>query len=274
MLIDKFCGILEALSSEKGKECLDFVCDDTPTPLSLIPSDAPSPSPSAMPSEGPSASPSASPSGSPSALPSSSPSASPSAAPTLTELQSIVNIELVSSIILDVSITNVPSGGIARSSFEGTLEDAVADTLSLDSLDTIIDVNSIEEQPTGTRRLRRLQDDRIAVVFGVNVTLECRVTNCDALATNMIASLDSAFEKAAMDGSLTAAIRQEAATRNVAVLTSASVISGTYVTVSTNTQVTEPIVESNEETTSSSAALTSAMSIVSLICLMLPLLAF
>lgn len=73
MLQERFCSILEGLTTDVGLQCLEMVCDSPST----MPSGAPSEESSAMPSVAPSASPSAVPSASPSAVPSESPSASP-----------------------------------------------------------------------------------------------------------------------------------------------------------------------------------------------------
>lgn len=248
---------------------------------SFSPHTAPSSSPAVVPSASPKGFPTVSPTPPPTAPsksptrssspptapsktlpPAARPSKSPTPSPTLSKLQSIVEIELVSEFALNVS-----SSGVSAS-LPNTVESAIEKTLS--SIDVNATILTIEGTPV-SRRLRRLQN-LIEVEFSVEAVEECYVSNCTAFATDLIAKLDAALAGSIADGSMTASLKREAVARNVTELTSSVIQPGSYRLVQAESQLTNPVVVANQDATQSSAALVSTVSILGLSFLMVPLL--
>lgn len=261
MLFARFCDILEGLSMERGLKCLEQICQDEVDPSSSSPTLAPLATP---PSAKPFAPSSKAPTPPPTKRPTPAPAGSPSASPTLSGLQSIVEVELVSAFALSVSTSDVPA------SLQITVESSIEESLSNDGDDVVVTILSVNESPV-IRRLRRLQNI-IELEFTVKAIKECYVSNCAVFATNVIEKLETALANSVADGSMTAYIQQEAATRNIAELTSAVIITNSYRLVRSESQLTDPVVITNPEVVHSSAALMPTVSIFGLSCLIVPFL--
>ena len=122
---------------------------------------------------------------------------------------------------------------------------------------------SVESKPlflrvngNNIRRRRRLQNV-VPVQFRVDVTKPCYLSDCNGLATSLIADLNDALLSSVVDGSMETLIRQEAATQSVDELTTANVIANSYQLISSDSQLNEPIVVVNPEEVQSSAPLVS-----------------
>jgi hypothetical protein len=271
MLLERFCSILDGLTTEKGLECLDIICindmSESPSGMpsdapSMSPSDSPSAAPSMSPSDSPSAAPSESPSFSPSAAPSSAPSESPSASPTLEDLQKIIEVELVARFSLNMSTSNVPD------LLDETVEESIMDSLTSGFNDITATILTVGGNPVR----RRLQNS-VAVEFSVQATEECHLSDCATLAMNLIAALNNALASAVADGSMTMYIQEEAAAKSVDGLTSANVIVTSYQLVRSDYELNDPVIISNPET-AQSAAVVLTCSLTSLAFLIVPFLAF
>jgi hypothetical protein len=264
-LFDRFCRIFDALTTDKGLECLGIICDDTSAMPSGAPSEEfsamPSNAPSHVPSDSPSAAPSTAPSASPSALPSSEPSEAPSSVPTLEDVQYIVEVELVSELMLDMATSNVPD------LLDETVESSILDALS--DFGSGIDVSVLSI--AGNELRRRLQN-AVPVQFSVQGTEECHSSNCNAFAANLISQLNNALLNVVVDGTLQAYIRQEAVTRDVDALTTVNVIANSYQLIRSDSQLNDPVIVSNPEGVQSAAVMASA--VTSLAALSLSFLAF
>jgi hypothetical protein len=269
MLIARFCDIMESITTDRGLECLGIICDNEiavadpsvapslelsamPTEAaSSMPSSAPTQKSSAMPSEAPSsmpsASPSVAPSVSPSAIPSVAPSSSPSSSPTFHDVQQIVEVELVAEFAIDMASSNVPD-----------LLDEAVETSILGALSSFsgVDANVLTVGGNNVRR-RRLQNV-VPVQFRVDATKSCYFSDCNALATSLIADLNAALLGSVADGSMATLIRQEATTQTVGELATANVIANSYQLISSDSQLNDPVVITEPEVVQSSATLVSS----------------
>jgi hypothetical protein len=269
MLIARFCDIMESITTDRGLECLGIICDNEiavadpsvapslelsamPTEAaSSMPSIAPTQKSSAMPSEAPSsmpsASPSVAPSVSPSAIPSVAPSSSPSSSPTFQDVQQIVEVELVAEFAIDMASSNVPD-----------LLDEAVETSILGALSSFsgVDANVLTVGGNNVRR-RRLQNV-VPVQFRVDATKSCYFSDCNALATSLIADLNAALLGSVADGSMATLIRQEATTQTVGELATANVIANSYQLISSDSQLNDPVVITEPEVVQSSATLVSS----------------
>jgi hypothetical protein len=269
MLIARFCDIMESITTDRGLECLGIICDNEiavadpsvapslelsamPTEAaSSMPSIAPTQKSSAMPSEAPSsmpsASPSVAPSVSPSAIPSVAPSSSPSSSPTFHDVQQIVEVELVAEFAIDMASSNVPD-----------LLDEAVETSILGALSSFsgVDANVLTVGGNNVRR-RRLQNV-VPVQFRVDATKSCYFSDCNALATSLIADLNAALLGSVADGSMATLIRQEATTQTVGELATANVIANSYQLISSDSQLNDPVVITEPEVVQSSASLVSS----------------
>jgi hypothetical protein len=266
MLFTRFCDILEGLSMERGLKCLEQICQDEvdSSPSSAAPffapsSKAPTPPPTKRPTPAPTKRPTPAPTKGPTPAP-----GSPSASPTLSGLQSIVEVEVVSAFALNMSTSGVPA------SLQITVESSIGESLSNGGDDVVVTITSVNGNPV-TRRLRRLQNV-VELEFTVKAIKECYVSNCARFATNVIENLATALANSVTDGSMTVYIQQEAATRNIAELTSAVVIPNSYRYIRSKSQLTDPVVITNPEVVHSSAALVPTVSIFGLSCLIVPFL--
>ena len=275
MLLERFCSILDGLTTEQGLECLTSICNnevpESPSSMpstapsmspSVSPSGAPSTAPSMSPSAAPSASPSADPSASPSTAPSAAPSKPPSASPTLEELQKIVEVELVARFSLNMSTTELPD------LLDETVEESIVNTLVSDFDGATATILTVGGNP-----VRRRLQNAIPVEFSAQASEECYLSNCTALATSLIARLNDALANAVSDGSMMTFIQQEAASKSVDELTSAKVITTSYQLVRSDYELNDPVTITNPETAQSAATVPLTCSLLSLALMMVPILA-
>jgi len=298
LLMERFCAILNGLTTDKGLECLGIICKDASAmpsgapsdewsampsgapseELSAMPSAAPSeassaiPSlaPSSMPSLAPSSMPSASPSAAPSALPSTSPTASPSSSPTASPSSepsmapsSAPTLEELQYIV-EVELVSEFTLDMTTSNIPNLLDEIVEDSI-LDVLSSFGNGVDVTVQSVNGNTLRRRLQNAIPVQFSVRTTEECYHSDCNAFAANLIASLNNALLNAVVDGSMATYIRQEASTRSVDVLTSVNVIANSYQLIRSESQLNEPVIISNPEGVQSAASMVSAMTSLGLL---------
>jgi hypothetical protein len=269
MLIAQFCDIMESITTDRGLECLGIICDNDiavadpsvapslqlstmPTEAaSSMPSSAPTQRSSTMPSKAPSsmpsASPSAAPSVSPSAMPSTAPSSAPSSSPTFQDVQQIVEVELVAEFAIDMASSNVPD-----------LLDEAVETSILGALSSFsgVDANVLTVNGNNVRR-RRLQNV-VPVQFRVDATKSCYLSDCNELATSLIADLNDALLSSVSDGSMATLIRQEAAALSASELTTVNVNANSYQLISSDSQLNDPVIVTEPEEVQSSASLVSS----------------
>jgi hypothetical protein len=206
----------------------------------------------------PSASPSAAPSISPSAMPSTAPSSAPSSSPTFQDVQQIVEVELVAEFAIDMPSSNVPD-----------LFDEAVETSILAALSSFggVDAKVLTVNGNNVRRRRRLQNV-VPVQFRVDATKSCHLSDCNELATSLIADLNDALLSSVADGSMATLIQQEAEALSVSGLTTVNVNANSYQLISSDSQLNDPIIVTEPEEVQSSASLVSS-TVTSLVALLL-----
>lgn len=261
-LIERFCTILDGITTEKSLECLGMICDNPSTMPSGSPSAAPSDAPSFMPSSNapsfmpssnapsympsyslsvapstsPSAAPSVIPTASPSGVPSVAPSMAPSSSPTFKDLQYIVDVKVIATMSMDLGSFSAPD-----------LLDEVVKGSFLEALSNFGDSINVTVLAIDGNTLRRRLQNVVPIQFSVEETEECYHPDCNEYASNLIAILNNILQQSVTDGSMTTVIRQEAVARTVDELATATVITDSYELVQSESVLHDPVIVSNPE---------------------------
>jgi hypothetical protein len=180
-------------------------------------------------------------------MPSTAPSSAPSSSPTFQDVQQIVEVELVAEFAIDMASSNVPD-----------LLDEAVETSILGALSSFsgVDANVLTVNGNNVRR-RRLQNV-VPVQFRVDATKSCYLSDCNELATSLIADLNDALLSSVADGSMATLIRQEAAALSVSELTTVNVNANSYQLISSDSQLNDPVIVTEPEEVQSSASLVSS----------------
>lgn len=261
IFVDEFCDLMVQLSSDVGRGCLLDLCEFDPTAApttttqSASPSVAVSASPSLLASSAPTSSPSkvesASPTHQASASPTESPSWEPSISqfPTYIDVQAVVDIEVFSTVTLNISSTDVPSD---NTDFLGVM------AMAIKSL--IVPSEVTVRLPEGTRRIRRLESgDKLDLSVQVSATRDCFVEKCDEFGAITAGRIEREVVKAALNGTLTSSINGFARMEHVGILEHAVVGSFQFVN---NTVAVDTVKEDEDDTSSASISINKFYSIV------------
>lgn len=128
-------------------------------------------------------------------------------------MQAVVNIEVFSTVTLNVSLADVPNNSI---NFLAVME------MAIESLIFPSDVTV--RLPDGVRRMRRLKNgDSLKLAVQAKATRECYVARCDEFGSVTAAQIEERVSKAAFNGDLVSNIHEAAHMKNVTVLQNAVV---------------------------------------------------